>query len=283
MKSIPDIILRRLKQLEIAQPFVPTIDLALNDGPDTHIRLVRDTRACTIAGSVYAASGFDAQVLGVSKRDGIPTFTVAISDPANQIRPYLQTTNYFAGATVTFAVIAADLLTLDYEDLVTEYDVIKAWPRAEYVHMVVGGPNLLRQRFPWGRFLADLCEYTFGDDPRCPYVPKGIAAVTLTGTDPVAIQTDAAHQAETGDLIALAAATGVTPSLAGNWTVTVTGSDTMTLDGTDSSDYAGSYTSGGTAGFAVCERTLDACRKRESTANFWGCLGLRSHTFKLAI
>ncbi len=281
MKTIPDLVLRRMKQLEIAQPFVPLLDVDLNDDAGTHIRLARNTRPIVYGGDTYVPAAFDAQVLGVSKREGIPTFELAVSDVEELLRPYLYTTNFFAGATLTIAVVMPDALSLDYGDLVTEYDILKAWPQAAWVHLSLGGPDLLRKRFPWGRFFADLCEYRWGDDPRCPYVPKTIAGVTLSGSDPVEIAvTD--HLFETGDQVTLASVGGITPSLAGTYAVTDTGSDTFTLDGTNSSTYSGSYTSGGTAGFATCGRTLADCRKREMTANFWGCVGLRSRVARLA-
>lgn len=281
MKQIPDLILRRLKELETSEPFISLLDVALNDLADTHIRLARDTRLITFGGVDYVPAAFDLQVLGVTKREGIPQFDLAISDVEDRLRPALYTSNYFQGATLTIAVVMPDALSLDYQDLVTEYSILKARPRAEWVYLTIGGPDLLRKRFPWGRFFADLCEYRFGDDPRCPYVPSNIVAVDHSGSGPVTV-TVTDHPFETGDEVTLAGGAGLTPPLAGTFVVTDIGDDAFTLDDTSGDDYTGTYSESGTAAFTICERNLDACRKRAATLHFWGCVGLRNRVSRLA-
>jgi hypothetical protein len=281
MKQIPDLILRRLKELETTEPFVALLDVAINDIADTHIRLARNTRTITFGGVDYVPAAFDMQVLGVTKREGIPQFDLAISDVEERLRPSLYATNYFRGATLTIAIVMPDALAVYYQDLITEYSILKARPQAEWVYLTIGGPDLLRKRFPCGRFFADLCEYRFGTDPRCPYVPMAVDAVGHAAAGRVTV-TAAGHAFETDDQVTLAGIVGITPSLTGNYVVEKHDANSFHLDSTDGANYAGAYTGGGTAGFTICERNLDACRKRAATLHFWGCVGLRNRVARLA-
>ena len=281
MKTIPDLILRRLKELETTEPFVALLDVALNDLAATHIRLARNTRTITFGGVDYVPAAFEVQVLGVTKREGIPQFDLAISDVEERLRPWLYTTNYFQGATLTISIVMPDALSVFYQDLVTEYSILKAKPQAEWVYMTIGGPDLLRKRFPWGRFFADLCEYRFGTDPRCPYVAMTVDAVDHAAAGRVTI-TAAGHTFETDDQVTLAGIAGITPSLAGIYVVEKHDANRFHLNATDGANYSGAYTGGGTAAFTICERNLDACRKRGATLHFWGCVGLRNRVARLA-
>lgn len=68
--------------------------------------------------------------------------------------------------------------------------------------------------------------------------------ITLTGNDPVAIQTDGSHAFSTGDVAIFYAVGGTTELNRNEYTITVTGSDTFELDGTDSANFS-AYTTGG--------------------------------------
>jgi hypothetical protein len=103
----------------------------------------------------------------------------------------------------------------------------------------------------------------------------------LSGSNPVQI-TATTHGFSTGDSIRIADVGGITPSLDGTYDITYVDANNFTLDGTDSSDYTGPYTSGGTAGYSDCSRTLTACRDRENSVRFCGAPGLQKGGIRIA-
>ncbi len=120
---------------------------------------------------------------------------------------------------------------------------------------------------------------------RCGYAGKTITAVTLSGTNPVQI-TATAHGFVTGDLVriyGIGGATPIVPALDADYTITRTDADQFTLDGTDSSDYTGTYTSGGKAGYAKCSRLLTQCRINGRSANYGGIAASRPDAIRLAL
>ena len=71
-----------------------------------------------------------------------------------------------------------------------------------------------------------------------------VATVTLTGTDPVAITTNIAHGASTGDKVTFANVGGTTELNGNTYTITKTSNTAFTLDGTNSALFT-AYTSRG--------------------------------------
>lgn len=71
-----------------------------------------------------------------------------------------------------------------------------------------------------------------------------IIAITLTGTDPVAIESST-HGLTTGDTVLIAGVVGTTELNDNRYVVTVVDADNVTLDGTDSSNFT-AYVSDGT-------------------------------------
>lgn len=71
-----------------------------------------------------------------------------------------------------------------------------------------------------------------------------ITAITLTGTDPVAIESTT-HGLTTGDTVLIAGVVGTTELNDNRYVVTVVDADNITLDSTDSSNFT-AYTSDGT-------------------------------------
>ena len=71
-----------------------------------------------------------------------------------------------------------------------------------------------------------------------------VSAITLTGTDPVAITTNIAHGGSTGDKVTFSGVGGTTELNGNTYTMTKTAATTFTLDGTNSALFT-AWTSGG--------------------------------------
>lgn len=75
---------------------------------------------------------------------------------------------------------------------------------------------------------------------------------------------------------------GIT-GLNGDYVITLVDTDTFTLNGTDGADYTGSYSSGGKAGYAQCQRIPEDCLRREMfPSNYSGPLSMRTEGVRYA-
>ncbi len=116
---------------------------------------------------------------------------------------------------------------------------------------------------------------------RCGYAGATVSAVTLSGTSPVSVAATA-HGFITGDEVRVYGMDEI-PGLDGDYTITRTDANNFTLDGTDSSDYTGTYTAGGKAGYASCARILTTCRNLSRSSNYGGIAAMRADTIRLGL
>jgi len=228
----------------------------------------------------YESFNFSCSMIKESSEGEAPKTTLSVSNVSQFLQPWLEQHDGCTDSKIIFSIIHADNLCEDYCELQTEFDVIAPRITAMDVAFEVGAMSLLRQRFPLHRYFADLCRHRF-ENARCKYQRKTVAGVTLSGTNPVSIEVTA-HNFSTGNLIRLAGIAGITPSLDDTYTITKTDANNFTLNGTNSSNFSGSYTSGGTAGYSVCGRRLADCRERLNSGRFGGAPSLAAGTIRFA-
>jgi len=228
----------------------------------------------------YDSFNFSCSLIQENSEGELPKTTLAVSNVTQFLQEFLEETEGLVDSTILFTIIHADNLGEDYAELQTMFEVLASRVTAMDVIFEVGGMSLLRQRFPLHRYFADLCRHRF-ENARCQYSRKTVIGVTLSGTDPVSVQVTA-HTFSTGDGIRLAGIAGITPSLDGTYIITKIDANNFTLNGTNSSNYAGTYTNGGTAGYSVCGRRLFDCRQRTNSARFGAFPGIESGTVRIA-
>jgi phage-related protein len=205
---------------------------------------------------------------------------VTVKDIRKVIGAYLRDLDGAVSSIVKLTVANSDLLHEDFAELEVTWQVMSTHTEDYAVVFSLGRPHVLQQRFPLHRFMALHCRWRF-EQCECAYTGKTVAGVILSGTDPVSIGVTG-HGWATGDYIRLADIAGISPSLDGSYEITVADGNNFSLDDSDSSDYTGAYTSGGTAGFALCNRTLAECRQRGNGPRFGGFAGMRSGTVRVA-
>ena len=279
MKSLSTPLIQTKNSLHTQYPWLLLMELHVNDTDDTIYRLVQHDADVTFDGNTYTAFNFELDLI-TYKGGEVPTTTLRISHVTQFLKSALEANRGCTSSDVVIYIVHANCLAEDYSELTLNFDVISPRITAKFVEFKLGGPSPMRRRVPPDRYYADACRFTF-ESARCGYSRKTVAGVTLAGADPVSIEVTA-HGFSTGDSIRLAAINGITPSLAGTYTITKTDANNFTLDSTDSSDYAGAYTSGGSAGYAACSRLRTACRERENETRFGGFPGLRPETIRLA-
>jgi len=230
--------------------------------------------------ALYESFNFSCSLIQENSEGELPKTTLTVSNVTQFLQEFLEETEGLVDSTILFTIIHADNLGEDYAELQTMFEVLASRITAMDVIFDVGGMSLLRQRYPLHRYFADLCRHRF-ENARCQYQRKTVVSVTLSGTDPVSIQVTA-HTFSTGDGIRLAGIAGITPSLDGTYIITKIDANNFTLNGTNSSNYAGTYTNGGTAGYSVCGRRLVDCRQRTNSPHFGAFPGLESGTVRIA-
>lgn len=265
--------------LSTQYPWLLLLELHVNDDADTIHRWVQNYENVTFDGEPYTGFNFELDMI-TYKGGEVPQAALRISHVTQFLKADLEANRGCTSSQIVLMIVHANQLTEDYAELTLNWDVIAARITAKFVEFRLGGPSPLRRRVPPDRYYADSCRFLF-ESARCGYVRKSMADVTLTGTDPVSIEVTT-HGFETDDMIRIADAGGITPSLDGSYVITKTDANNFTLNGTDSSDYSGPYTGGGTAGYAACSRLRSDCRDRENEVRFGGFPGLRAETIRLA-
>lgn len=228
---------------------------------------------------IYTAANFEIDPIKKTSDKHSPSTELRVANVNRFLRSYLRDQDITDGTTIEVKAITAAFPGENYTETTLEFDVLGCRVDANWVYFTLGAPTLLTAPCPGYKFRSLHCGWRY-EEIECGYSRKTVADVTLSGSDPVSVEVTA-HGFSTGDSIRLAGIAGITPDMAGSYEVTVTDADNFTLDGTDSSDYSGSYTSGGTAGYATCDRTLSDCRDRENADAIGAFAGIRSGTIQV--
>ncbi len=266
---------------QLSQPgaWVWLLTLAAPDSGPV-LRFASNTEDVTYDGNSYAAFNFSIDSFSINTDGELPEITMVVTNVGYSLQSYMRTYAGLIGWTVSWVQVNTDYLAEDYSEDLTSLAITgteNSWPNVQFT---LGVNPALRYRVPEDRFNPHACPHRFRT-ARCGYVGSAISAITLPSGSPVSIDMAAAHGFATGDQIEIETS-GIT-DLDGIYTITVVDADTFTLDGTDGDDYSGSYSSGGLAGFAYCQRIPDDCLDRgRFPGNYGGPLSLRREAVRYA-
>ena len=282
MKALSTNLIIAKNTLSSKWPWLLLCELHVNDTDDTIFRWVQHEEDVTFSSNDYTAFNFELQTI-TYKAGEVTTTTLRLCNVTQTIKSTLRDNRGCTASEIVIYYVHANLLDEDYSELTLNFDILYPRITANYVEFKIGGPSPLRRRVPPDRYHANTCRYFRGypTDPRCNYSADTVADVILSGTDPVKIEVTG-HRAETDDEITLAGIAGITPSLDGTYTVTYVDDDNYSLQGTDSSDYSGTYTSGGTSAYAGCNGLRKNCWQRKNETMFGGFPGLLAETMRIA-
>jgi phage-related protein len=282
MKNLPANIVIEKNKLATASAWLVLLDVTLTD--NTVFRLVRNNEDITFNGNVYTAFNFELEPTEQGNSGEIPSVTLRVSNITRLIESKLQDLDGGIGSTVKVTVVNSDLLAESYSELEMTFDVLACNTTSQWVVFTLGAPSPLRQRFPLDKYLALHCRFRFnrpsGNYPECGYSGESIEGITLPSGSPVSINI-IGHPFTTGDVVSFLDVGGTTELNSNSYTVTKTDDDNFTLDSTDGDNFT-AWTSGGTAGFATCKRTLSDCRIRANSVRFGGFPGMRSGGIRIA-
>jgi len=243
-------------------------------------RLYNSGRGTESYPAVYTAFPFEIEPTKQDNQGEIPTVTLRVSNVSRLLQKYLDELSGAISSIVKVTVVNAAHLQEDYSELEMTFDVLACHSDASWVVFTLGAPNPLRQRFPLERYMALHCGFVF-ESVECSYVGRPITGITNAANAKVSVTS---HPFVVGDTVKFSDVQGMTEINGQTGTVLDADPD---ADGNafivdiDTTTYS-AYTSGGTAGFASCNRTLSDCKRRENQTRFGGFPGIRTGSVRIA-
>lgn len=255
MKSLSAALILEKNKIASPNPWLITLDIALNDPSNTIIYLVKNTENITFQTITYTAFPFELDAAKEDMNGEIPTLTLRVSNITRALQAYLESLDGFRDATVTIRIINSANLSENYADLETTLDVLSTTSDVYWVTFTLGAPNPLRYRFPQSRYIASHCNWKF-KGRECYYSDVVWAASTVYTTKIVRVPTTS-----NGHVYKCTTA-GTSGSTEPTWPVT---SGATVNDGTVVWTENGSN---------VCKRTFDECRRLNNTERYGGYIGI---------
>ena len=290
MKHLTDNLLDAKNEVARNAAALLLAEVILNDA--TVLLWVRNTVAVTYpttGGRLYSPKSFTCDAIDSGRPGYLESNSIKVDDTDRSLEQYMSQgisrECKFKGGTVKLTVVDSLLLDEAGTDQELVFDIVASPGRqGNWKVLELAGDDPSRMRFPGSRYVSqcapDVVEH-FGELP-CGYQGITITGIVLSGADPVQIQATS-NLGSTGSVFSIDGAAGITPSLDGVYQITWVSSNAFTLDGTASSDYAGTYTGGGTAGFADCPGQYEDCIERDNAERFGGCLGLANRGIVIAL
>jgi len=239
----------------------------------------KSNSAVTYGGQSYTPINLSPGPIPESAEGDFPAISVSINNPAHILDSFIEDTDGCEGCEVDMFMVNTGHLADSPPNTYT-WDIDTMKQNDDALTFVLGIPSALRRQIPTESYRSRNCQFSYSEDLPCNVTPFSINGITLSGTDPVEI-IKTGHTFVTGDQVTTQDITDITPSsINGNFVVTVVDANTVSLDGTDSSDYSGTWSSGGTIKFRFCNGIILECIARNNITRHKAFPGLRSRTVR---
>jgi phage-related protein len=253
METISPLIAVEKNKIASPNPFIVFLAITINDTAGTKLYYCNNNENLTYSGQLYTATSFDITISSESMKGEMPSIELTIQNVDRILGGTIDAADGGLGSTIIVYVVEVDAVTkactLAFSK---EYEVMFVEMSAYLLTVTLGAPNLLRQGFPFYRYIAEHCEWRFKWH-ECKYEDTSADKVAVSGTSYICIT-----------------------------------SHTSNTDNAPTGKYGGSYwrivSSGGSAwsagvdyteGTAYCGRTFFDCRDTfNNTPNFGGQKGL---------
>lgn len=159
MRAAPGTLLQDLLKLDQSGPWVELLAFSLPYGRT--LRVANNTEPVTYSGEVYKAVSFEPHVGALNKGAKMPQFSLRLNNMSPDLAGWLRRAGGLEGQTLTIAIVCTDHLELDYTEFTTTYDIRGHDDGDDWITFELGGPNCYLHRYPYRRYLANLCELTF--------------------------------------------------------------------------------------------------------------------------
>ncbi len=160
-------------QMENSHPWLAILDISVDLGttPKTYLPLyvVNNTENISFGTppQEYTAYAFSIAMPSQSSEGELGKTSLIVYDVGKTLRTYIEDLDGAHGSTVRLRIINTEYLANDeystglhdYDDLTFEFDLIDVTIVNESITIGLGAPNLMRQSFPPGRYVANHCEW----------------------------------------------------------------------------------------------------------------------------
>jgi len=223
----------------------------------------------------YGNFAFNIDPIKIASDESIPSTKINFQNISRFLYPTIWEQDIADGSEIELSLASAKYLMDGHEQLSMLFDLLEGVLDSQVASFTLSVPNLLVRRASPKDYKSYFCGWEYRS-VECGYTISGftVDGITLSGTDPVSVR-ETNHIFSTGDSVILTEIVGITPSLNGTYVITKVNADDFTLDGTDSSDYTGSWSSGGRVSHTSCKKTLSDCRQRSQQARFGAEIGTR--------
>lgn len=171
--QLPSNMILAKNRLASTDPWLVFLDIDIKDSDKVSqqiINVVNNNEDIIWNGVTYYAYPFKIGFPKLTSTGDIPSIPLDLGNVYQVLHIYFEQYDGGIHSTVTLRVILIESgVPVDTPDLTMEYDVLVAKANDEWVHLTLGAPNPLRDRFPLERYIANHCKWKIGI-PECGYV-----------------------------------------------------------------------------------------------------------------
>lgn len=258
-ESILPLIAVEKNKIATQNAFVALLEITINNTASTKKYYCNNNENLTYDGDTYEASSFDLTIVSENVKGEIPSLELNIQNVDRILGGIIDAADGGLGSSVVVSVVEVDATTKGCTLAFSkEYEVMFVEMGGASLTVTLGVPNLLRQFFPFYKYIAEHCEWRFKWH-ECKYEDTSASRVTVGGVNYICITS---HTSTTNN-----APTGINGG--SFWRVVSSGGSAWSLD----TEYS--------EGDKYCGRSFRDCREYENTPNFGGQKGLADSKVKL--
>jgi phage-related protein len=160
-RNLPNPLLEAKNAFESTAPWLLLLDVVIPLAEPLTLFIVNNNENISFGTppQEYTAYPFSISLPTQTKDGEIPKTNLIVYDVDKTLRRYIDDLNGGYGTTVTLRLVHTDSLAsqADYADLTLYFDLLEAIIDGSSISISLGAPNMMRQSFPPGRYIANHC------------------------------------------------------------------------------------------------------------------------------
>lgn len=163
VQPIPQDLLDELGKPDGKFPFLLFLELAVstNSTARTMFRLVRYPKQITFLGKTWYPFAFQISALTAGEGGDLPSVTITVEDPTQEVRPWLHVAGAFRGKTVKLYWVHWSTLASG-SHVPYEFQVVSAEADGDSIDIELRWPNFFDEAFPHDHFNRGRCRWLQG-------------------------------------------------------------------------------------------------------------------------
>ncbi len=178
MKTLPAALITEKNLLSSSYPWVVLLKITLTSGTILYLNNSNDTVA--FDGHDYSPFPFSLDDLVIESLGSLNTINLRVSNVTRVFQAYMEALSGGQGTTVQMTFANLNNLDADYSEIQWDFDLISVSSDNKWITFVLGAENLMKQRFPLFRYIANHCKWVYRfKGAECKYAGED---TTCTGT-----------------------------------------------------------------------------------------------------